>query len=313
MDMGFENQGYKVLWANDIDNDACATHEVWSDAEVVRGDISGLDFSNIPKADVILGGFPCQGFSLAGPRKIDDKRNSLYRHFVKLVALKEPTAFVAENVKGILTLGNGTIIEAIIEDFKSKGYIVKPKLLNASDYGVPQNRERVILIGIKKSFDYGFEFPAVLDNKVTIKQALSNVPEPNTEDVCNAPYSSRYMSRNRRKEWDDMSYTIPAMAKQVPLHPSSPKMIKIHKDLWSFGSEGITRRYSWQEAAAIQTFPLGMEFIGDLTSKYKQIGNAVPVKLAEAIAKSLYSTLEKGENDICLHKSNSEKHLSMLA
>ncbi|WP_372999899.1 DNA cytosine methyltransferase [Lutispora sp.] len=313
MDMGFENQGYKILWANDIDKDACITHKIWSTADVVHGDISKLEFNNIPKPDVILGGFPCQGFSLAGPRKIDDKRNSLYRHFVKLVELKEPTAFVAENVKGILTLGSGAIIEAIIEDFKSKGYIVKAKLLNASDFGVPQDRERVILVGIKENCKLNFEFPEPLDHKVTIREALSSVEEPKIEDICNASYSSRYMSRNRRRDWDDTSYTIPAMAKQVPLHPSSPKMIKIHKDLWSFGSEGTTRRFSWQEAAAIQTFPLGMEFVGDLTSKYKQIGNAVPVKLAGAIAKALYSTLEKGENVICLDKSNSEKHLSMLA
>ena len=98
------------------------------------------------------------------------------------------------------------------------------------------------------------------------------------------------MSRNRKRGWDEVSYTIPAMAKQVPLHPSSPDMIKLEKDLWKFG-EGITRRFSWQEAAAIQTFPRGMDFCGDLTSKYKQIGNAVPVRLAEAVAEKVYKKL----------------------
>lgn len=117
------------------------------------------------------------------------------------------------------------------------------------------------------------------DKKVSLREALENVPIPNPKDICDAPFSSRYMSRNRRRDWVDVSFTIPAMEKQVPLRPSSPFMEKWDKDLWKFG-DGKTRRFSWQEAAAIQTFPLDSEFVGDLTSKYKQIGNnAVPVNL----------------------------------
>ena len=96
--MGFENSGCKTIWANDIDADACETHRSWSDAEVVCGDIGKIGVENIPESDIVLGGFPCQGFSLAGPRKIDDKRNSLYRYFVKLLETNQPYAFVAENV-----------------------------------------------------------------------------------------------------------------------------------------------------------------------------------------------------------------------
>ncbi|NLZ81147.1 MAG: DNA cytosine methyltransferase, partial [Clostridiales bacterium] len=103
LDLGFENKGFKVIWANDIDKDACATHRKWSKAEVVLGDIGKIDLDSIPESDVITGGFPCQGFSLAGPRKLDDKRNTLYKHFVSLVEKKQPYIFVAENVKGILT------------------------------------------------------------------------------------------------------------------------------------------------------------------------------------------------------------------
>ena len=95
LDMGFENQGFQTIWANDFDKDACETHRAWSDAEVVQGDIGQVDFSSIPKTPFIIGGFPCQGFSLAGPRKLDDKRNILYRYFVKLVEEKQPLAFVA--------------------------------------------------------------------------------------------------------------------------------------------------------------------------------------------------------------------------
>ncbi|NLL07206.1 MAG: DNA cytosine methyltransferase [Clostridiaceae bacterium] len=288
LDMGFANQGFNIVWANDIDEDACATHRLWSNSVVVHGDISKIDFNQIPRSDVITGGFPCQGFSLAGPRKIDDRRNLLYKYFVKLVEEKQPYAFVAENVKGILTLGDGTIIEAIIEDFSDKGYNVFPNLVNAADYGVPQDRWRVFMIGFRRDLNISqFKFPKPFSKRVTLMEALRDIPEPSPSDICNASFSSRYMSRNRRRDWDEVSYTIPAMSKQATLHPSSPCMEKIGEDKWKFGDNGVTRRFSWQEAAAIQTFPPNMEFVGNLTSKYKQIGNAVPVKLAEVVAKEI--------------------------
>ena len=290
LDMGFENAGFHTIWANDIDKDACNTHRSWSSAEVVDRDIRDINFDDVPHTDVILGGFPCQGFSLAGPRKIDDKRNSLYQFFAGLVGEKQPLAFVAENVKGIRTLGDGLILEAIIADFKERGYIVEAHSANASDYGVPQDRERVFLIGFRQDLDIHYRFPEPVTNKVTIRDAIGNLPHPKESEICSAPYSSRYMSRNRRRDWNEVSFTIPAMAKQVALHPSSPQMSKIDKDLWTFGLGG-TRRFSWREAALIQTFPKELEFVGDLTSKYKQIGNAVPVKLGQTVAESVKQVL----------------------
>ena len=292
LDMGFDRAGFRTIWANDFEADACKTHENWSAAKVVCGDIAKIDAKDIPDADIMLGGFPCQGFSLSGPRKIDDSRNALYKHYVRIVNAKKPKMFVGENVKGLLTMGNGSIIEAIIEDFSECGYNVFYKLLNARDYGVPEDRERVIIVGFRKDLGIeNFEYPVPRSYKVTMREALKNVPEPTEDEVCSAPYSSRYMSRNRKRNWDEVSYTIPAMAKQVTLWPGSPDMVKLDKDLWEFGKEGVTRRFSWREAAAIQTFPPELEFYGDLTSKYKQIGNAVPVKLAEIIATHLYGTL----------------------
>lgn len=293
LDIGFEKENFKTIWANDIDKDACETHKLWSNAEVVQGDIGKINFDDIPDSDIITGGFPCQGFSLAGPRKIDDKRNILYKHFVGLVDKKQPYIFVAENVKGILTLGDGAIIEAIVEDFSERGYNVFPTLVNAADYGVPQDRWRVIMLGFRKDMNITkYQFPKPFDKRITLSEALSKIPEPKISDVCQGAYSPRYMSRNRKRGWNEVSYTIPAMSKQVTLHPSSPDMKKIGEDQWEFGAEGITRRLSWQEAAAIQTFPLGMEFSGNLTSKYKQIGNAVPVALAQVIAKEVRRIIE---------------------
>lgn len=292
LDMGFERAGFRTIWANDFESDACKTHENWSTAKVVCSDVAKVDAADIPDADIMLGGFPCQGFSLSGPRKIDDSRNVLYKHYVRIVKAKKPKMFVGENVKGLLTMGGGSIIEAIIEEFSDCGYNVFYKLLNAKDYGVPEDRERVIIVGFRKDLGIQkFDFPMPRNYRVTMREALKNIPEPTPDEVCDAPYSSRYMSRNRKRDWDDVSYTIPAMAKQVTLWPGSPDMVKIDKDHWEFGENGVTRRFSWREAAAIQTFPADLEFYGDLTSKYKQIGNAVPVKLAEIIATHLYGVL----------------------
>lgn len=292
LDMGFERAGFRTIWANDFESDACKTHENWSTAKVVCSDVAKVDAADIPDADIMLGGFPCQGFSLSGPRKIDDSRNVLYKHYVRIVKAKKPKMFVGENVKGLLTMGGGSIIEAIIEDFSDCGYNVFYELLNAKDYGVPEDRERVIIVGFRKDLGIqNFDFPVPRNYRVTMREALKNIPEPTPDEVCDAPYSSRYMSRNRKRDWDDVSYTIPAMAKQVTLWPGSPDMVKIDKDHWEFGENGVTRRFSWREVAAIQTFPADLEFHGDLTSKYKQIGNAVPVKLAEIIATHLYGVL----------------------
>ncbi len=305
LDMGFDRAGFRTIWANDFNADACKTHEKWSTAEVVCGDVARIDAADIPDADIMLGGFPCQGFSLSGPRKIDDSRNVLYKHYVRIVREKKPLMFVGENVKGLLTMDGGAIIEAILEDFSQCGYNVFYRLLNARDYEVPEDRERVIIVGFRKDLGVNkLDFPIPRGYRVTIREALKNVPAPGPDDVCKAPYSSRYMSRNRKRGWDDVSYTIPAMAKQVTLWPGSPDMVKVDRDVWRFGDSGKTRRFSWQEAAAIQTFPADMEFHGDLTSKYKQIGNAVPVKLAEIIATHLYGVLSDRMNEIEQEQTN---------
>lgn len=301
LDIGFERAGFKTIWANDFDSDACKTHEQWSEAKVVCGDVAKIDADSIPDADIMLGGFPCQGFSLSGPRKIDDSRNVLYKHYVRIVKAKKPLMFVGENVKGLLTMGNGEIIDAIVEDFSQCGYDVYYKLLNAKDYEVPEDRERVIIVGFRKDLGIkNFVFPTPRKFSVTMKDALKNLPAPTPDEVCDAPYSSRYMSRNRKRGWDDVSYTIPAMAKQVTLWPGSPDMEKLDRDLWKFGDDGVTRRLSWREAAAIQTFPSEMEFVGDLTSKYKQIGNAVP----SGVARTLSTRFFKDDSEILMNTTD---------
>ena len=260
---------------------------------MVCGDIGKIDADDIPDTDILLGGFPCQGFSLSGPRKLDDSRNALYKHYVRIVKAKQPMAFIGENVKGLLTMGQGEIMEAIVLAFSDCGYDVRYELLDAKYYGVPEERERVIIVGLRRDLGLKFEYPKPRDLLVTLRDVVAGIPTPGPSDVCDAPYSSRYMSRNRKRGWDQQSYTVPAMAKQVPLWPGSPDMVKLGRDRWAFGSNGTTRRLSWQEAAAIQTFPAGMEFCGDLTSIYRQIGNAVPCNLAERVALQVREALKE--------------------
>lgn len=325
LDMGFHNKGFKILWANDFSQDACDTYDRWAnynedgtrkvdeDCTVIQcGDISKLDLNTVLpgiKVDVVLGGFPCQGFSLAGPRQVDDSRNVLYRHFVEMVRIKEPKVIVAENVIGIKTLGEGAVFDKIIEDFSELGYTMSAPTVNAKNYGVPQDRMRVIFIGIKNDLCNGgaYIFPSGDPKAVTLREALKDLDAVDMNDVCQASFSSRYMSRNRQRDYDDVSFTIPAMAKQVPLSPDSDGME--FEDVDKFRFIGNYRRLSYKEAAAIQTFPAGMEFCGDLDSKYRQIGNAVPVKLAEAIATEVSKILTTDDLTPLLNMENPEAEI----
>ncbi len=292
LDLGFKGAGVEIMWAVDNNKDACATYKKHSPETEVRVlDVSKLKGEEVEEVDIVLGGFPCQGFSLAGKRDANDPRNKLYKEFVRLVEEKKPKCFIGENVKGLLTLGTG--LEDIVRDFSEIGYDVYYELVNAQDYGVPQSRERVIFAGFRKDLGVKeFKIPEYEGEKRVLGDILEGREEPKPEDVQNLECSSMYMSRNRRRGYDETSFTILATARQIPISPSSPPMVKVCKDEWKFG-EGETRRLSWQECALIQTFPEGMEFVGRLASKYKQIGNAVPVLLAEHVGKYVVSILDK--------------------
>lgn len=325
LDMGFHNKGFEILWANDFDRDACDTYDLWANYKdgirkrpeectiIECGDVSKLELNTVlpgVDVDVIIGGFPCQGFSLAGPRQVDDSRNILYRHFVKIVKIKKPKVIVAENVIGIKTLGEGAVFDKIIEDFTELGYTMSAPTVNAKNFGVPQDRMRVVFIGIKNEISQGgaYIFPSGDLKIVTLREALADMEPVNMDDVCQAPFSSRFMSRNRRRSYDDVSFTIPAMAKQVPLSPDSTGMVYADVDRFEFDGNN-NRRLSYKEAAVIQTFPQDMVFCGNLDSKYKQIGNAVPVKLAEAIASEVKKILTTDDLTPMLNSENPEAEI----
>lgn len=272
-----------------------------SHTQILNEDIKNI--RTFPKANIVLGGFPCPGFSEAGPRLIDDPRNFLYLHFIRCLLQSKPEVFVAENVKGMLTLGKGEVFKQIVEDFSAAGYRVYHKLVNARDYGVPQIRERVFLIGIREDIDFEYKFPNKTHGEelgllpfVTLQEAIGDL-EFNPGAYFTGSYSSIFMSRNRKKRWHDQSFTIQASGRQAPIHPGGFPMEKLSENNWAFAEgEENNRRLSVKEIARIQTFPDWYYFSDGSSSNkkasenyyldkiYKQIGNAVPVLLAMEIA-----------------------------
>ena len=202
LDLGLIQAGNDIVWANDIDKDAVATYRENIGNHIVCDDIKNIDIASLPDAEVVVGGFPCQGFSLANRlRTLEDDRNQLYRFFYNTIKTKQPKFFIAENVKGILSLGKGEAIKQIVSDFEGAGYVTTVNLVNMADYGVPQTRQRVLIIGQRKDLgaEMLFQFPKPNHSKdgkelpkwVSIKDAIDHFPDPDKENnVINHIYSA---------------------------------------------------------------------------------------------------------------------------
>ncbi|MGI2328141.1 DNA cytosine methyltransferase [Planococcus sp. YIM B11945] len=292
---------FHTVYSNDLFKEANESYKL-NFPEVFQQPLDIRKVKKFPKADLVLGGFPCPGFSEAGPRLIDDERNFLYTHFIRCLLQAKPFAFIAENVKGMMTLGKGEVLNQIVQDFASAGYTVKFELVNARDYGVPQLRERVFIVGVREDIDFEYNHPEAThgENKipfVTLKEAIGDL-EAEPGDWFTGGFSPIYLSRNRKKGWNEQSFTIQASGRQAPMHPGGPAMIKLGTDKWDLpGEEFMHRRLSVKEIARIQTFPdwfvfsdggnMSVQKNNRLDKQYKQIGNAVPVLLAKAMAMPL--------------------------
>lgn len=289
LDLGFIQAGFKIAWANDFDKDAVESYRNNVDPNIVFEDIAEINADDIPDCDVVIGGFPCQGFSVANlKRSITDERNLLYREYLRILKAKKPKVFLAENVKGILSLDGGEVIKTIVEEFASIGYTVQYKLLNAADYGVPQKRMRVIIIGVRNDVNAEFTYPKPTHSEdrdsgllpwVTMRNAIADIPDPdgpNANEVPNNIYSHykvkpRNFTGHRPSDGDKPSPTILARGDGGGGVCAIPHY------------NGL-RRLSIRESATIQTFPLDYEFHGKMNSCYRQIGNAVSVELARKLA-----------------------------
>lgn len=310
LDLGFHNMGFETIWANDIDKWAAATFRRNFNCEISEEsieDINPYTDKSIPDCDLILGGFPCQDFSMIWKRPgLNGERGNLYKSFLRFVDAKKPKAFVAENVKGLLSANNKKAIQQIIKDFESiePGYLVKIQLYNFAEYGVPQLRERVLIVGVR--LDTGFNFvhpspshgPRGLKPYVTAGEALNGVEK--------IPYNNEHMNIS------------PKTAEKLKLIPEGGNFTDIPKDHPLYVKGMISHVYrrirrdepsktiiaaggggTWgyhypeprpltnRERARLQSFPDDFVFEGSITEVRRQIGNAVPPVGVQSLASNL--------------------------
>ncbi len=335
MALGMERAGIEHLLLNDFDRYATATLKKnrphWN---VIHGDVATIDFTPYRgKIDLLTGGFPCQAFSYAGKKRgLEDTRGTLFYEFARALKETKPKLFLAENVRGLLNHDKGRTLKTIVEVFQMMGYrVLEPRVLKAIHYRVPQKRERLFIVGIRKEYADGvvFRWPTPDPGRYTLKDALKKGPLY-AEDV---PDSAGQRYPEKKKAILDL---VPPGGywRDLPLELQKSYMMK------SFylggGKTGIARRIAWDEPcltltcspaqkqterchpdetrpftvreyARIQTFPDEWVFEGSITQQYKQIGNAVPVNLAYALGRSLVETLDQisalsqqGQNDAVL-------------
>ena len=310
LDLGFEQAGFNVLWANDFDSSVHATYEKNHPKTVLsKDDINIINPKDIPDCDGFIGGPPCQSWSVAGKQKgLEDKRGLLFQKYISLIKAKMPKFFLIENVKGMLDEKFSNVFDSFLTQLEEIGYDVRFRLLDAADYEVPQNRERVFLVGFRHDMGINYKFPLPSTNKqLTLRDAigdLTKVAVPchendqfhNSNSYYCGQFGPYYYRGNRRRNWAKPSFTIHATGYNAPLHPNSPCMVYHGPENWSFIKECFSeyRRLTIRECARIQTFPNTFEFICDnILDAYKMIGNAVPVKMAEILAVSIKQTIEQ--------------------
>ena len=251
LDLGFKKAGHEIIWANDLYKDAVDTYRENLGDHIVFEDITKIDADKIPDCDIVIGGFPCQGFSVANMKRT-----------------------------------KGKVIEMIMDDFSSLGYKVKKKVLNAANYGVPQTRERVIIVGVRNDLDFDYNYPPETHNAdgsnglkkwVSVSEALSHLPDPDMPNtVFNHDYSKYKLKFNGYLGHRKLNPDKPAPTVTARGDDKGGVVILPHPN--------AERRMSCREVATVQSFPIDYKFMGNRSSVYRQIGNAVPPLLGYAVA-----------------------------
>lgn len=315
--LGLEQAGLEHLLLNEIDKNACSTLRTnrpkW---DIIEGDVSNIHFGRFKgKADVVTGGFPCQTFSYAGKKMgFEDTRGTMFYQFARCVKETQPKICIGENVRGLLNHDGGKTLQTMINVLEELGYdVIKPQVLRAIHYKVPQKRERLLIVGVKKDSGITFEYPKPQPKIYNLRDALKagELYETDVESSNGQSYPPRkkeilslvppggywrdlpeglqreYMKKSyflgggktgmaRRISWDEPSLTLtcaPAQKQTERCHPEE------------------TRPFQMREYARIQTFPDDWVFEGSLSEQYKQIGNAVPVNLGYFIGQAVVKAL----------------------
>lgn len=328
IDFALRDLGVDVIFANDIIPEAGATFQKYfPETDFALADVRTLD--KFPDVDIVTGGYPCQSFSMGGNRNPkNDPRTYLFQEFARIVDKVHPKFFVAENVSGLKSVQDGQWLKLQLETYNrigKVGYHVATTVLNARDYGVPQRRKRVLIVGVRKDLGVHYHFPSpthgnaqAVAKKALLPyashgEAIRHLPLDAPGEFYERPhdpegnFSWYFMSRNRKAKWLEPSFAIVANFRHITLHPACPTMKLVWSNLadgwkqkWDFSDEyehlsfdsslpvlEKPRRLSWREAAAIQTFPENFEPVGNLEKKFLQIGNAVPPMLMRAVIRNI--------------------------
>lgn len=289
----YQQNLFDVVYANDIEKTACNMFELNFDILTDNRDIREIDSNELPDFDILTGGFPCQSFSIVAqnPKRlgIKDEKGKLFFEMCRILKDKQPIAFIAENVKGILSANKKEAFPLIIKEFEECGYNVSYKLLNAVQFGVPQKRERVIIVGFRKDLDGSFEFPEEVIKEESRYVPLKEVIDSSVDDkyffskraVEGMMKSKEKMNKGRDQNITKPCNTVGAHLAKVSLNSTDP-VLKI---------EGKYRRFTPREVARIQSFPEEFKLTGSEGSQYKALGNAIPPVMIWHVARAVQNQL----------------------
>ncbi|MNK78402.1 Modification methylase HaeIII [compost metagenome] len=306
MDLGFINQGFEIVWANDFEKAQCETYRNNIGDHIFHGDITSVGLDDIPDCDGIIGGSPCQGFSNANRQTnfLDNPKNMLVKEYIRIVKGKKPRFFILENVPRLLTAGEGKFLNEIIKELDD--YHIEIKVLNAADYGAAQKRKRAILIGSREGI---IKHPEATHREhTTVGGCLNGIHNelPNQLDITktNEIVLKRMMHVPQGGNWSSVpkEYWMPSWGnkthsnihKRLSLDEPSVTLANFRKSYITHPTEN--RILSVREAARIQGFPDDFIFYGGLSDKQQMVSNAVPVQMSEAIAKVVKIHIETENN-----------------
>lgn len=291
----YTTNSMEIVYANDIDDNACRIFEENFGIKPDNRDIREIKSDELPDFDILTGGFPCQSFSIVAqnPKRlgVKDERGKLFFEMCRILKDKQPKCFVAENVKGLLTANKRSAFPLILEEFQNSGYDVYYQILNSAEYGVPQKRERVIIVGFRKDLKVKFDFPESIIKAEELYEPLSTVIEKQVDDkyffsdraVAGMMKNRESMNKGRAQDINKPCNTVGAHLAKVSLNSTDPVLME----------NGRYRRFTPREVARIQSFPEDFKLVGSEAAQYRALGNAIPPVMFWHVADAVCSELKK--------------------
>ena len=294
----YESNGMEIVYANDIDDNACNIFKENFGITPDTRDIREVKSEEIPEFDILTGGFPCQSFSIIAqnPKRlgVKDERGKLFFEMCRILRERQPKCFIAENVKGILTANKKSAFPLIMKEFEESGYDVQYRILNSANYGVPQKRERVIIVGFRKDLNVNFSFPDVEIEDENNFAPLKKVIEKKVDEkyffseraVAGMMKKRESMNKGRAQDINKPCNTVGAHLAKVSLNSTDPVLMEDKR----------YRRFTPREVARIQSFPDDFELVGSEAAQYRALGNAIPPVMFWYVAKAVSGKLQENIN-----------------